>query len=296
MKPLVSVVVATYRREKDLDNALESLAKQDYSNFEIILVDDNGLSEWNTRVEKIVKEFKKRYRNINLQYIANRSNLGSAKARNVGIEAASGEYVTFLDDDDLYLPKKITRQVSFMESQNIDYSITDLELFNENNRLIDRRTRHYIKNTSPDSLMEYNLKYHITGTDTMMFRKKYILSIGGFPPINVGDEFYLMQQAIEAGGKFGYLSGCDVKAYVHTGDGGLSSGQGKIDGEKSLYNYKKTYFNKLSKGTVKYIKARHYAVMAYAYLRMHCFLGFLRYSLCGFLSSPISFCKILFDR
>ena len=47
---LVSVVVATYRREVELKNALESLAKQTYPNMEIVLVDDNGNDEWNSKV------------------------------------------------------------------------------------------------------------------------------------------------------------------------------------------------------------------------------------------------------
>lgn len=296
MKPLVSVIVATYRRDEELANALVSLAKQDCSSLEIVLVDDNALQEWNEKVEKIVSDFRNRFPKVPLHYIVNCPNQGSAQTRNIGIEAAEGDYITFLDDDDVYLTSKVSRQLLFMELEHLDYSLTDLEIFNNSGKLVDKRARTYIIDTSQRALFEYHLKYHMTGTDTMMFRKDYLVSIGGFPLINVGDEFYLMQRAIERGGRFGYLPGCDVKAYVHAGEGGLSSGQGKVDGENILYEHKQKYFAELNPKTVKYIKARHYAVLAYAYLRMHAWGGFLKNSFRGFFSSPFLFCKILLKR
>ena len=58
MNPLVSIIIATYRRDVTLRNALYSLSNQSYSNFEVILVDDNDESEWNKTVETIAEEFK----------------------------------------------------------------------------------------------------------------------------------------------------------------------------------------------------------------------------------------------
>lgn len=293
-KPLVSVVVATYRRDEELKKALESLASQSMKCFEIVLVDDNGDTEWNKKVSSIVFEFRDKHPSVMLQYIVNSPNQGSAKTRNVGIEASKAEYVTFLDDDDIYLPKKLSRQVGFMKSGGYDYSVTDLLLFNEKNRLIDKRIRRYIVDTSPKKLFEYHLKYHITGTDTMMFRKAYLTKIGGFAPIDVGDEFYLMQRAIEGGGKFGYLPGCQIKAYVHTGENaGVSSGDGKIKGENELFDYKMKYFSRLEPKTVRYIKARHYAVIAFAEIRRKNYGAFLKNAFKSFFSSPVSCVSIL---
>ena len=230
------------------------------------------------------------------QYIVNHPNQGSAKTRNIGIMEAKGKYITFLDDDDLYLSEKVEKQVLFMEEKKLDYSITDLYLYNRNNKLIDKRIRNYIKETSQQKLFEYHMKYHITGTDTLMFRKDFIVQIGGFPAIDVGDEFYLMQRAIENDGKFDYLARCDVKAYVHCGENGLSSGQSKINGEDILYEHKKKYFNKLTRKTIKYIKSRHYVVLAYGYLRMREMWKFFTNVVRGFFASPISFISILFSR
>ena len=283
----VSVVVATYKREEALKNALESLARQSYSNMEIVLVDDNANLEWNQKVSKIVDAFRDSFPDVSLNFIVNKSNQGSAKTRNIGIEAAKGEYITFLDDDDIYLPDKIKNQAEFMENGQYDYSITDLVLYNENGKEIDKRVRSYIEDTSKSALKIYHFKYHMTGTDTMMFRKEYLVQIGGFAPIDVGDEFYLMQRAIDGDGKFGYFPGCDIKAYVHTGEGGLSSGAGKIKGENDLYEYKKTHFNQLKSRDVRYIKMRHHAVIAFAYLRNGKKIRFLAEGIMALLSAPV---------
>ena len=292
--PVVSVVVATYKREQELKNALESLALQSISDFEIVLVDDNGDVEWNARVASVVNEFKEKHPSVAIKYIVNSPNQGSAKTRNIGIEASSAEFVTFLDDDDLYLPEKLSKQVEFMKSGGYDYSVTDLFLYNENDKVVDKRIRSYIKDTSQEALFVYHLKHHLTGTDTMMFKREYLTKIGGFAPIDVGDEFYLMQRAIEGGGKFGYLSGCDIKAYVHTGEtAGVSSGEGKINGENALFDYKKQYFPKLEPKAVRYIKARHYAVLSFAEMRRKKYGAFVKNAFKAFFSSPVSCLRIL---
>lgn len=295
--PVVSVVVATYRRDKALKNALDSLATQNFSSFEIVLVDDNGNAEWNEKVSEIVTSFKSDYPDVLLSHIVNSPNQGSAKTRNIGIEASHGDYVTFLDDDDIYLPEKLSRQVEFMKKGGFDYSVTDLLLYTEDEKLIDKRIRSYINETTIEALLEYHLKYHLTGTDTMMFRKEYLTEIGGFAPIDVGDEFYLMQRAIEGGGKFGYLEGCDIKAYVHTGENsGVSSGEGKIKGENQLFEYKKTFFNKINKKSIRYIKMRHYAVLAFAEMRRKHLWAFFKNGMKSFFTSPIDCIKLVIQE
>ena len=291
----VSVIVPTFKRTEELKNALESLAGQRFSDIEIILVDDNASAEWNAKVAGIVGDFRNRYPQLELKYVINKSNQGSAKTRNIGIDLAKGEYITFLDDDDIYLPDKIGEQVEFMEKGGYDYCITDLFLYSEDGKLIDKRVRSYINDTRHEALQVYHLKYHMTGTDTMMFSREYLAGIGGFAPIDVGDEFYLMQRAIEGGGKFGYLPGCELKAYVHTGEGGLSSGDGKIKGENALYEYKKGYFDKLEPKDVRYIKMRHYAVLAYAELRRKRYIAGIYNAVRALLAEPSACIKTLLE-
>ena len=294
--PLVSIIIATYRRESELTRALNSVEKLNYSNYEVILVDDNDDNIWNGIVQKIVEKFRDTNKNISVKYIANHPNLGSARTRNVGIDLADGEYICFLDDDDIYLPERVENQLEPMMETGADYSITDLALYNEKNKLIEIRKRMYIKNTMPEKLFQYHLMYHMTGTDTLMFRKNYLNKIGKFDPIDLGDEFYLMSKAILEGGKFLYVPSCDVKAYVHSEGGGLSSGKEKIEGENQLYIHKKQYFAQLDKKSVRYIKTRHYIVLAYAYLKSKQYVDFLKYGIKSFVISPTGAISILIHR
>ena len=293
MHPLVSVIVATYKRDDILLRALTSLATQTYENFEIILVDDNANADWNSRVSGVVESFKSDYPEITLKYIVNETNQGSAKTRNIGINASSGEFITFLDDDDIYLPENIQKQVDNMLKTNADFGITDLDMFYDDETPCEKRTRDFIKSTKKEDLIKYHLMHHLAGTDTMIFKKDYLVKIGGFDPIDVGDEFYLMFKAIENGGKFTYLKGCFVKAYVHKGEGGLSSGDGKIDGENKLHEFKKKYFEHLTKNERKYIITRHYSVIAFAELRRKQLPAFFINALKAFFTSPVNCLKII---
>lgn len=296
MTPIVSVVVATYKRDRELREALDSLAVQTYRDFEVVLVDDNGNAEWNTRVEAIVNRFRETYPEINLRYIANTQNKGSAKTRNIGIDAAQGEYVTFLDDDDVYLPEKIEKQLENMLLTDADIGITDLYLYSEDGHLVDRRIRSFLKGQRTEDYMKCHLMYHMTGTDTMMFRKSYLRDIGGFDPIDVGDEFYLMQKALLSKGKLAYLPECHVKAYVHTGEENLSSGDGKIKGENALYEYKKEFFKDLDAKSRRYIRMRHFAVLAFAEIRRKRYTTFLVSAIRSFLAAPLGCVGLLVEK
>ncbi|MGV3073731.1 glycosyltransferase family 2 protein [Clostridium baratii] len=281
----VSVIVATYRRDESLKRALESLIKQNYDNIEIIVVDDNAEVYWNSKVKKIVEEINRIYP---IKYIVNKINNGSAKTRNIGINNATGQYITFLDDDDIYLENKVKSQLYYMIKNNCDYSITDLALYYEDGKFIEKRTRKYIKSKKKEDLLRYHLMYHMTGTDTFMFKKKYLMKIGCFESIDLGDEFYLMNKAINENGVFGYDSNCYVKAYVHKNTSGLSSGEDKINGENNLYEYKRKHFNKLSTKEIRYIKMRHYAVLGFTELRRNNYMSFLEYAIKSFCIDPIN--------
>lgn len=108
-KPLVSVIIPTYNREKNLEIAINSVIYQTYNNYEIIVVDDNSLDNTEYLVKKIIN---KNLNKVKIIYIKNKTNMGNAETRNIGIKIASGLYITFLDDDDMYLPLKIEEQVN----------------------------------------------------------------------------------------------------------------------------------------------------------------------------------------
>jgi len=108
----VSVVIPTYNRAHHIDETLESLQKQTFTNFEAIIVDDCSTDETPDIVKNWVNK-DARFRYVRLEENSNRP----AVPRNRGISKATGEYVAFLDDDDLWLPRKLERQVKVLDAR-----------------------------------------------------------------------------------------------------------------------------------------------------------------------------------
>lgn len=291
--PLVSIIVPTYKRTIEmLDRAVQSILKQTYDNFEIIIVDDNGKQELSSFRESIsgyickLLETEKR-----ITYLQNKENLGGALSRNIGIKAAKGELIAFLDDDDIYLSCKIEHQVKFMIDNGLNCSFTDLSIYNESDKLIDKRVRKDIASFDKEYLIKYHLTKIISGTETFMISRKLLLDIGGFDNAIVGQEFFLMFKILNYPDlRIGYFESDDIKAY-RTKDEAISTGPNKILGEKQIYIFKKKNFNLLSKKEIKYIKCRHRAVMAVAYKRNKKYLKAFWYLLFSFFTSPLTAIK-----
>lgn len=285
MSPKVSVIIPTYKRTGNfLKRAIESVLNQTYQNIELIVVDDNIP---NSKFRKETELFMRDYLcNNKVVYIKNKRNVGGALARNEGIYHAKGEYVTFLDDDDIYLPGKVENQLNFMLKNNYDMTFTDLKICNMKNVVIDYREFKNIKKFNKEFLFKYHMMRHITGTPTFMFKKKSLLKIGGFIDCKVGQEFYLMLKAIENDLKIGYLPSAEVIAYVHKYEK-ISNGINKIKGEKELFNFKKQYFDKFSLRERMFIRFRHHIVLAVTGLRSKDYSLLFNNAFLAFINSPI---------
>jgi len=101
-----SVIIPTYNRRAFLEEAVQSVRAQTYRDFEIIIVDDGSTDDTAAFVEANRQHLKYVYQ----------ENAGPSAARNTGIARASGRYVTFLDSDDLWHPRKLEVQTAFMQS------------------------------------------------------------------------------------------------------------------------------------------------------------------------------------
>jgi len=108
--PRVSAVITTYNRAHLLQRAIESVLTQDYPNLELIVVDD-GSSDG---TEALVRGYSAH----GVRYLRHGRNRGLPAGRNTGIDAAEGEYVAFLDDDDTWLPSKIAKQIHAIGSRD----------------------------------------------------------------------------------------------------------------------------------------------------------------------------------
>lgn len=111
--PLVSVIIPTYNRT-NIRRSVESVLSQDYEKLEVIVVDDNAnLPKHRNAVRNALLDYINEGK---ISIIYNDKNSGGAISRNNGILACKGEYIAFLDDDDWYLPGKITKQVRALQS------------------------------------------------------------------------------------------------------------------------------------------------------------------------------------
>jgi len=107
--PQISVIVPTYNRPEMLAEALESILKQTFNNFEIVVVNDAGMS-----VEDLVLKLNKEK---NITYVSHAKNRGLAAARNTGIRAARGKYIALLDDDDLFYPNHLETAMAHVSEE-----------------------------------------------------------------------------------------------------------------------------------------------------------------------------------
>lgn len=289
----VSVVLPTYKRENFFfERAISSLINQSYENIEIIIVDDNSHgSIYSNQIISFIEKVKKN-KNFkkNIVYIKTPKNLGGALSRNLGIESSSGYFVSFLDDDDKYLENKIKDQVSFMIKNSLDVSFTNLLIYNENEKLVDYRFYKNVESYSKSELIKYHLLDHLTGTPTFMYKASSLKKINGFKNVKMGQEFILMLDSIENDLVVGWGNQDNVIAYRHS-NGGISSGENKIAGEKKLYAIKEKYFDLLSKSEINYIKMRHHLVLSFANLREKNYLDALKHGIVSFIFSPVSFLK-----
>lgn len=105
-EPLVSIVLPTYNRAPTLQDSIQSILKQSYGNFEILIVDDGSKDH----TERIVNWLKKK--DPRIQYIRHPRRLGANVARNTGIRQAKGELIAFQDSDDQWHPDKLSLQVN----------------------------------------------------------------------------------------------------------------------------------------------------------------------------------------
>lgn len=110
---MISVIIPTFGGSPELKRAIQSVLNQTESCFEIIVVDDNNPgSEARSATQDLMGSFQNDPR---IQYIQHQTNKNGAAARNTGIKASSGEYITFLDDDDYLKPERLEKSRLFLE-------------------------------------------------------------------------------------------------------------------------------------------------------------------------------------
>ncbi|WP_284041099.1 glycosyltransferase family 2 protein [Jejuia spongiicola] len=125
MKSLVSIITPMYNSEAFVSEAITTVLNQTHKNWELILIDDYS----NDKTLEMAQSFTEE--NSNIKLLKNNTNLGTAISRNKGVEAAQGDYIAFLDADDLWKPEKLEKQLAFMQAENCYVCYSSYNQINE---------------------------------------------------------------------------------------------------------------------------------------------------------------------
>ncbi len=174
--PLVSVIIPYFKKKEYISKTIDSVLKQTFEDFEIIIVyDDTNLDEYNFLIDTF-KSFK------NIQIIKNYQNLGAGISRNIGMKKAKGDYLAFLDADDIWLPNKLDEQINYMNSNNLEFTFCNYK-------------KNFIKKKSLDvksskNVLNYEdlLKSCEIGLSTVVLNRK-IIGDNLFPKLKTKEDY-----------------------------------------------------------------------------------------------------------
>ncbi len=116
----ISIITPLHNNVGNVEEVISSVSSQGLQQYEHLLIDDGSTDGTKENVARLQTRFS------NIQYIY-QTRQGAAAARNVGIEAAKGRYIAFLDSDDLWLPGKLEAQIGFMQREGVAFSYGDYE-------------------------------------------------------------------------------------------------------------------------------------------------------------------------
>lgn len=197
--PCVSVIIPTYNRADLLREALESVVTQTFKETEVIVVDDGS----DDSTPDVLHEFEGRIQAVRL------SHAGISAARNAGMDRATGEYLAFLDSDDLWKPEKLERQLRFAE-QHPECVLTYCDAHQFSSEGVDPKSfveRFPALRKPADIFVPMIRQYAIPLTSTVMVKTSFLKETGIRFPIEIGsgEDLGMFLHMLLAGAKFEYL-------------------------------------------------------------------------------------------
>lgn len=167
-KPLISIITPIFNGEKYILETIESVLNQTYTNWEMIIVDNKSTDDSIKTIKTICDE---RIMIISLDYNSG----GPARPRNIGLDNAKGEYIAFLDADDVWAPNKLENQILFLKENNIEFTSSDCILIDDENNEIQLGllSRIYSKFTKKKTLCDV-MKNNFILTSSVLVKKSLL--------------------------------------------------------------------------------------------------------------------------
>lgn len=194
--PLISIVIPVYNGEAFIKETLRSVLRQTYKNLEIIVVDDGSKDGTALIVKRIVAEDPR------VRYLY-KENQGQSAARNRGLEEARGKYVSFLDADNILLPRACETLVDAVKKHDADVYYADIRYFDDAEPgKFKKFLLHYVSGVTLETLVEHNF-INLLGT---FLKREKVLSVGGFKSsYRRADDHYLWLALALQGARFFYI-------------------------------------------------------------------------------------------
>jgi glycosyltransferase involved in cell wall biosynthesis len=136
--PKISIIIPCYNSEKYIQEVFSNLNAQTFSNYEVIFVDDGSTDKTN----KLISKYKKNDKRAKLITLA--SNNGAGYARNIGLKKAKGDYVIFLDSDDIYFPDLLKESYNAAIKSNADITLFKTIYYDENSKKYSNKDIDYL--------------------------------------------------------------------------------------------------------------------------------------------------------
>lgn len=185
-----SVIISTYKRPTNLYNAVRSAAVQCYLNKEIIVVNDTGAEEeYNIQIRDAVNRVKLEFPTVDIRLIEHSVNRNGSSARNTGIFSSSGEYISFLDDDDVYLQGRLTKTVEMLKGRGNHIGATYCGFLGWNSP--ENNLQRYAEGDLTKYILLLDYFKHYVHTNTVTYKRGAVLELNGF------DESYRRHQDLE---------------------------------------------------------------------------------------------------
>lgn len=167
-KPLISIITPIFNGEKYILETIQSVLNQTYTNWEMIIVDNKSTDDSIKTIKTICDE---RIIIISLEYNSG----GPARPRNIGLDNAKGEYIAFLDADDVWDRNKLKNQILFLKENNIEFTSSDCILIDDGNNEIQLGllSRFYSKFTKKKSLCDV-MKNNFILTSSVLIEKNLL--------------------------------------------------------------------------------------------------------------------------
>lgn len=251
----VSIIIPTFNCGQYITTAIESALKQTYQDSEIIVVDDGSTD--NTR--EILREYLKKDL---IRYIY-QENKGVAEARNIGVLAAEGEYIAYVDADDELDERMIAKCLQSIENDNTEWCVTDILRIESNEKGIKKE----IFKTELPKKLEHGILEHDFSRRSPFFRKKTLVDIGLYDKTLLTREDWDMNiRLIREGIRFSYVP---EPIYIYKiRKSGLMKSAKKKSYDSTLRLLKKHHKNLADEGSkdIAKIYAQHLWRLGKAYL------------------------------